>query len=470
MKSIRITLLKWLIAPLLAINLVGAGLTYGLAWIPAQTAFDQSLADALWALIPQITEFRGNLQLDLPSQAEEILRVDHFDSVFFVVRTADGKTIAGDKDFPALVPEAEPNEPVAYDGVMRGERIRITTIRTNIGKEQVFIGAGETLRKREHVRNQIVLALLLLEIFLTLVLIGIVWLAVTKGLLPLKKMQSDLSRRDYRDLSLIDNSAEPVELRPVSSAINGLLAKVQKSAEGQQNFLADVAHQLRTPLAGIKLQLEWLQPKLDAEPETAHSGRLMMSSTQRMIRQTNQLLALARAEPSRFEKRQLEKLELSKLVEASIQHFVDESDKKNIDLGFDLHPTFIMGDAFLLGDLIDNLIDNAIRYSPPQGSVTVRCQPSEDGGILSVEDAGPGIPLSERELIFDRFYRLNNSATGSGLGLAIVRDIAKDHGARIALHSGPLDKGTIFSIHFPPLLNGVVSLGTINSTGADTQP
>lgn len=457
MNSIRITLLKWLIAPLLAINLVGAGVTYGLAWIPAQTAFDQSLADALWALIPQIKEFRGNLHLDLPSQAEEILRIDHFDSVFFVVRTADGKTIAGDKDFPTLTPEAEVNDPVAYDGVMRGERIRITSIRTNIGKDQVYIGAGETLRKREHIRNQIVLALLLLEIFLTLVLIGIVWLAVTKGLLPLKKMQSDLSQRDHRDLALIDNSSEPVELQPVSSAINGLLAKVQKSAEGQQNFLADVAHQLRTPLAGIKLQLEWLQPKLEGEPETAHSGRLMMSSTLRMIRQTNQLLALARAEPSRFEKRQLEKLELNKLVEASIQHFVDESDKKHIDLGFDLHPTFIMGDAFLLGDLIDNLIDNAIRYSPPHGYVTVRCQPSEHGGILSVEDAGPGIALSERELIFDRFYRLNNSATGSGLGLAIVRDIVKDHGARIELSSGPQDKGTIFSVHFPPLVSVTVT-------------
>jgi len=453
MHSIRVTLLKWLITPLVLINLIGAALTYGLAWIPAQTAFDQSLADGVWALVPRIKELNGQLQVDLPSEAEQVLRVDHFDSMFFVVRTADGKPIAGDHDFPLLQPSTEIDEPFAYDGYMRGEPIRITAIRTLIGNKQVFIGAAETLRKREHIRNLILSSLIVLEILLTLILIGIMWIAVTKGLLPLKKMQSDLGQREHNDLSLLESRKQPLELQPVSAALNDLLDKVRESAAGQQNFLADVAHQLRTPLAGIKLQLEWLQPKLQEGSEMAHSTRLMMSSTQKMIRQTNQLLALARAEPSRFEKKQLTRLELGKLVESSIQHFVTESDKKGIDLGFDLRAALIMGDPYLLSDMIDNLIDNAIRYSHVGATVTVRCHTEPDGGgaVLTVEDSGPGIALSDQELVFSRFYRVSNKVHGSGLGLSIVRDIANDHGAAIKLTSGGGRQGTIFAVHFPPV-------------------
>lgn len=450
MNSIRFTLLKWLIAPLLVINLLGAGLTYGLAWIPAQTAFDQSLADAAWALIPQIKEFRGSLLVDLPEAAEQVLRVDHFDSVFLVVRTADGKTLVGDKDFPPLLPSEQVDTLEAYDGTMRGERIRITAIRTMIGNTEVLIGAAETLRKREHIRNLIIVALIALELLLTAVLVGIVWIAVTKGMLPLKKMQADLNQRAHNDLSLIDNGGEPVELKPVTSALNGLLDKVHKSTQSQKDFLAEVTHQLRTPLAGMKLQLEWLQPKLTGEPEMNRSAQLMISSTQRMIRQTNQLLALARAEPSRFEKGQLEPMALNKLIAASMQPFVDESGKKKIDLGFELQRTVVNGDAFLLADLIDNLIDNAIRYSPAGSSVTVRCVSNVDGGCFSVEDSGPGIPEQERELIFSRFYRRSRQSTGTGLGLAIVRDVANDHGATVMVRSGAEGKGSIFSVHFPP--------------------
>ena len=449
MPSIRLNLLKWLIAPLLIINLIGAGLTYWLAWAPAQIAFDQSLADAAWALVPRLREIRGNIAIDLPQQAEQVLRVDHFDAIYFVVRSAEGKTITGDKDFPSLLMQENLNDPAAYDGSMRGESIRIIALKTNIGKEPVFIGVAETLRKRTHIRSVIFVALLVLESLLTLVSIAIVWLAVTKGLFPLKKMQTDLNSRNHDDLSSVKEDNIPLELRPVINAINGLLNKAQIGASVQQSFLANVAHQLRTPLAGLKMQLEWLQQRYASEHETAHSAELMMSSTERMIRQTNQLLALARAEPSQFEKARLEMVELDKLVEESIQHFVEEADKKNIDLGFNLQPTKVMGDRFLLRDMIDNLIDNAVRYSPNKGTITVSCFQNTNRGILSVEDSGPGIAASERDLIFNRFYRLNDKIAGNGLGLAIVRDIVKDHGAEIVLNSGSQGKGTIFSVQFP---------------------
>lgn len=452
MTSIRMSLLKWLILPLLLVNFVGAGLSYWLAWIPAQIAFDQSLADAGWAMVPRLQEKDGQVEIHLSQQAEQVLRVDHFDAIYLAVRSGDGKLLAGDADFPVLPTLAALNEPTPYDGEMRGEPVRIVALQTTIGRQPVFIGVAETLRKRNHIRSVIFLGLSLLEAVLAIVLIAIIWFAVSKGLLPLKKMQMDLNLRTHDDLSALDEQNVPLELGPVVKAINGMLNKVQIGAKGQQNFLANVAHQLRTPLAGFRTQLEWLLQKHADEPETAHSVKLMASSTERMIRQTNQLLALARAEPTKFEKERLEVVELHKLVEESIQHFVEEADKKAIDLGFNLHTTRVMGDQFLLRDLIDNLIDNAIRYSPPEGTVTVHTIQGKDGGIFSVEDSGPGIDASEQELIFNRFYRIDDNIAGNGLGLAIVRDITKDHGARITVESGPAG-GTIFSVYFPfPIL------------------
>lgn len=452
MPSIRMSLLKWLIVPLLSVNIVGAGLTYWLAWIPAQIAFDQSLADAGWAMIPRLHESGAQVEIDLSQQAEQVLRVDHFDAIFLVVRNQQGKLLAGDADFPVLPEREELNDPTPYDGFVRGEPVRIVALKTMIGKQPVYIGVAETLRKRTHIRSVIFLALLLLEGVLAMVLIAVIWLAVSRGLLPLKRMKAELNARSRDDLSALDEKPVPFELSPVVKAINGLLSRVQLDAKAQQNFLANVAHQLRTPLAGFRTQLEWLLQKHADEPESAHSIVLMTSSTERMIRQTNQLLTLARAEPAKFEKERLRVVEMNKLVEGSIQHFVEEAHKKNIDLGFNLHPTRVMGDHFLLRDLIDNLVDNAIRYSPRDGTVTVSTLQGKDGGIFSVEDSGPGIPLSEQESIFNRSHRLDDSVAGNGLGLAIVRDIAKDHGARITVEPGAAG-GTIFSVHFPfPIL------------------
>ena len=446
--SIRFNLLKWLIAPLLIINLIGAGLTYWLAWAPAQLAFDQSLADAGWALIPRLREVDDEVLIDLPQQAEQILRLDHFDAIFFVVRRVDGRFIAGDKDFPVLALPTKTNDPVASDGAMRGEPVRLISLKTAIGTTTVSIGVGETLRKRTRISSRIFVAMLVLESLLTLVSIGIVWLGVSKGLFPLKKMQSDLNSRAHDALSPVNEAGIPLELRPVVDAINNLLNKVQAGAVAQQAFLANVAHQLRTPLAGLQMQIEWLQQRHGDQDETARSAQMMLSSTERMIRQTNQLLSLARAEPSGFEKARLAPVELNKLVEESVQYFVELADKKNIDLGFDLQDVVVIGDRFLLRDLIDNLLDNAIRYSPIGASVTVACRRDDTHAIFSVEDSGPGIADAARDLVFNRFYRLDHTITGSGLGLAIVRDIVRAHDAQIVLTSGRDGRGTLFVVRF----------------------
>lgn len=293
-------------------------------------------------------------------------------------------------------------------------------------------------------REAVLRTLVLLEIVLALACVALIWFSVSSGLRPLNRLRAELNQRDGDDLAAIAADDVPYELEPVVSAFNGLLAKVGEGAQARQDFLANVAHQLRTPLAGLKTQLEWLGAR-HAEPDSAHSVRLMLSATERMIRQTNQLLSLARAEPHHFEKARLEPLALDALVAEAVQGFVDQATLKSIDIGFDLQAATITGDRFLLRDLIDNLIDNAIRYTPPRGTVTVTVRP----GLLAVEDNGPGIPPAQREQVFNRYVRLDDKSHGSGLGLAIVRDIAVVHGARLAVSAPESGQGALFTVKFP---------------------
>ncbi|MFM8467570.1 MAG: sensor histidine kinase [Oxalobacteraceae bacterium] len=447
--SLRVKLLKWLVVPLVAVNLAGAAAVYWLAWIPAQTAFDQSLADAAWALVPHVQDTGDSVELRLSQQAEQVLRVDHFDQTYLVVRDIDGRTIAGDRDFPSLHVPARDNTWEAYLSEMRGEDVRVISLRTQVGGETVLIGVAETRVKRFQFKLRILLSLVLLELLLVILIPAVIWMALNRGLLPLREMQENLESRKSDDLSALQIANAPVELVPFIRAINDLLSRVQSSARAKQDFLANVAHQLRTPLAGFKAQLEWLQAQNTSHPDISDSVALMMASTERMVRQANQLLVLARSEPGGFERERLERLSLDQLVSESVQHFVEEAQKKSIDIGFHLQPTFVNGDRFLLRDMIDNLIDNAVRYSPQGGAVTVSCAQIEGQGVLKVKDDGPGIPESEKEKIFSRFYRLDKSQPGSGLGLAIVRDIAKDHEAAIETRSGSHGRGTVFIVRFP---------------------
>lgn len=371
MNSIRLRLLKWLIVPILLLNLAGAALIYLLAWTPAQLAFEHSQAE------------------------------------------------------PAAIADA----PSASAPASR-------------------------IAQRQHIQQATLRALLLLEALFGLASIGLIWFSVSNGLLPLQRLRSDLTRRDGDQLSPLAVADLPQELEPVASAFNGLLEKVAEGAQARQQFLANVAHQLRTPLAGLKTQLEWIAPRQTGAQE-AESVQLMLATTERMIRQTNQLLALARAEPEHFEPARLEPLALDQLIEAAVQLFVELAARKQIDLGFELQPVLVRGDRFLLRDLIDNLIDNAIRYTPEGGSVTVSCLPlvaqagAEGSAMLVVEDSGPGIPPQRREQVFRRFVRLDDHSSGSGLGLAIVRDIATVHGAECRIDTASSGQGARFSIIFP---------------------
>ena len=445
MNSIRLRLLKRLVGPILLVNLAGAGLTYMLAWMPAQIAFDQDLTDAAGALSLRLRDGEGNggAAIDLPAEAEQVLRANDVDAFYFSVR-AGTRLLAGDATFPP----ARSGEALVYDGSINNEPVRIAFRSARAGGETIQIGVAQTMRRRLQIRSAVVRSLVLLETVITLGLIWLTWFSVSSGLLPLARMRANLNRRDAGDLAPIDSGDVPYELAPVVGAFNELLGKVQAGASAQHDFLADVAHQLRTPLAGFKLQLEWLAARHATDPDTVHSVQLMLVSNERMIRQSNQLLALARAEPSHFEKTRLESIDLAHLVEQVVQYFFDEAGKKQIDIGFDLRPAPVAGDDFLLRDLIDNLIDNAVRYTPAHGTVTVRCYLDDGQGVLEIEDSGPGIAPHQRSMVFDRFVRLDDKSTGSGLGLAIVRDIALAHGASVTIGTGEGGAGMLLSVRF----------------------
>ena len=434
MNSIRLQLLKWLLGPILLINMVLAGLVAGLAWTPAQVAFDQGLFDSADELAARM---HAGAQPQLPVRLGG-------ERVWFVVRDEQGQVLAGAAGFPRLRPGK-----TAYEAQMDGQPVRVVArlVATPGGTRQ--LGVARTLRQRLELRAAIVRSLAVLVALVTITLVGVVWLSVSNGLRPLARIRAELAARGPGDLAPIPAEQIPYEIAPVVTGFNELLDKVEAVTRGQRDFMADMAHQLRTPLAGMQLQLEWLGKRHTSDLETQRSLAMLNLANDRMIRQVNQLLALARAREGQPAKA-LAPLDLAQLVQESVQYFVEKAAEKRIDIGFELAPAPLAGEAFQLRDLIDNLVDNAIRYTPDGGRVTVGCKVKGNETRFVVEDSGPGIPVARRTDVFKRFVRLDEKTTGSGLGLAIVRDIARAHGGRIEIGDG-VGGGTRISVRFRAL-------------------
>jgi len=435
--SIRLRLLAWLVGPILLFNFAVASLTYLLAWTPAQRAFDDSLRAHAVALAQDLRAGIDPARLVLAREPEDL------DSAWFSVRaTSGGRLLAGRANLPVAAGSQ------VRDAMLDGETVRVTSRVVAVDGEALALTVATTVRQRQQVRSTIVRALVLLEVAFTLSLGGLAWFSISNGLAPLARLRSALNRRERADLAPLDPAATPRELAAVVIAFNSLLARLAASARSQDAFLADVAHQLRNPLAGAKLQLEWLATRHQADPDSVRALALMKQANERMIRQTSQLLALARAEPSRSIRARFKPLDLAALVAESVQLFVTQAAGRGIDLGFELDPAPLRGERFMLRDLVDNLVDNALRYTPQGGTVTVRTSMGSDGAVLEVEDSGPGIPAAKRARVFQRHVRLDQQSSGSGLGLAIVRDIAKVHGATAAVADAHGSSGALFTVKF----------------------
>lgn len=448
--SLRRKLLAWLLVPLLLLWTIGSVVAYFRANDFANVAYDRALFESTHALAEQVRLVDGSTEVRLPRAALEMLLSDKSDKVYHKVTDAGGKTIAGEDTLPAPLQVGTPGVPLFHDGVIRGKAIRIASLYLvpQGDTRPVLVQVAETLNKRHILAGEIIAGMVIPQLALILLAALSVWLGVGRGLAPLRQLRDQIASRSHRDLRPVEELNAPREVRPIIHAINELMARLRVALDAQQRFIADAAHQLRTPLAGLKTQISLALSQDDPE-QIQLALRQLNASSERTIRLVNQMLALARMEPGAAKIEALQPLDLNRLARAATMEWVPLAFKKGIDLGYEGadETAAIRGDELSLKMLLDNLLDNAIRYTPPGGQVTVRVA-CAGGTVLSVEDSGPGIPVAERGRVFERFYRGQHSEDGSGLGLAIVHEIAQLHEALVALEEPAGGTGFVVKIVF----------------------
>lgn len=363
------------------------------------------------------------------------------------VSDADGRFLGGDAWISMVVPTTR--EPEFHSMEENGVTYRVVVQRVKTAAGELILQLADGSDARQQWVRSVVVKVLLPNLILVLAAALAVNWAVTRALRPLLALKEAVERRSPRDLSAIDPQSTPGEVRPLVASLNRLFALVNDQAEGQRRFVADAAHQLRTPLAGLQAQVEaWAQAALApaaGRQLTLSADRIMAlrSATRRTSQLANQLLALSRADASQMAGQPVHRVDLKDLCESVLALHLDAASAKGIDLGLEVRFAQVSGHEWLLRELLGNLVDNAVKYTAPGGTVTIRCGPLEAQGaageeqvFLEVEDDGPGIPAAERARVLERFYRVpGTGGEGNGLGLAIADEIARAHGAQLTLEA-----------------------------------
>ncbi|MGE5385391.1 MAG: sensor histidine kinase [Betaproteobacteria bacterium] len=445
--SLRQRLLAWIVLPLALVLGVSVFFDFQLARETANTAFDRSLADAALDIAAHIRANGNRVQIEISPEAEAMLRTDAIDTIYFAARDEAGNLLAGDGDLPRL--EIEPGPyPTFSDGAFRGRQVRFATLRIPVDRGDIFIAVAETTRNRNQTSRRMMTAMILPNLLLGIATLVVIYFGVRRGLLPLDKVEQEIAQRSPRDLHPLEVDAVPREIRPTLRRLNELFELLRAASAAQRRFLADAAHQLRTPLAGLQTQTDLLAAE---NSKLANPERLerINEGAGRINHLVSQLLAYARAEPAAIATQNFQPVALHQIVEASASIFLDQALVKKIDLGFDIAPATVDGIAWMLTEALSNLIDNAIHYTPEGGSITVRSGMHLGKAFMAVEDSGPGIAPDERPRVLERFYRIAGSeGNGCGLGLSIVQEIAAIHGAEIVMGDA-VGGGLLITLTFP---------------------
>ncbi len=447
--SLRRTLLAWLVPPLLLISVLGSFAAFQYSHSAAIQAFDQSLVNAAIGLGGRVRMHGGTATIDLPVAADQIVRTDQYDEIYYLIRDPYGEMLAGDAELPPP-PDSNPKEfAVIYDSFFRGKPVRVAAVRAACGELECAIMVGETMINRTQTRNRILASTFVPEVTLLIAVLLFVWIGVRRGIEPLARLSDDIRARSPTDLRPIDSISVPSEVHPIVTELNSLFARVNASTASQKRFTANAAHQLRTPLAILQthIELAMLQP---ASAELKGLLQHAHSATARATRLTHQLLTLARAEPSGQYFLGHAHVNLRVVAEGLADDLVHRAMKRNVDLGFELESATTSGDPFMLSEALSNVVLNAIEYVDEGGHVTVRSGVAAAGAFIEVDDNGPGIPFAERDRVLERFYRIPNTpGVGSGLGLAIVVEIVQLHGGTLALLDGESGRGCRVRMTFP---------------------
>ena len=461
-------ILDWMLTPLLLLWPISLALTWLVAQGIAGNPFDRALEYNVRALAHLVeTPQNDRAQFNLPQPAREILRADDSDQVYYQVLGGRGEFLSGERDLP-LPPEDEKpalGEVRLRDDELRGIEVRVAYVWVKLqiaGAQPALVQVAETREKRSVLAAEIIKGVMLPQFAILPLAVLLVWLALVRGIKPLNQLEERIRARKPDDLSPLDERAVPLEVAPLVSSVNDLLTRLKDSIATQKRFLADAAHQLKTPLAGLRMQADLAQREGANADELKQSLQQIGRASRRATHTVNQLLALARAENSGISL-VLQRCDLARLMMEVVQDSVPRAMDKRIDLGYDgaspgMPGVWVDGNPTLLKELARNLLDNAINYTPSSAErpavITARVLADPFGKVLllQIEDSGPGIPEAERELVFQPFYRvLGTDADGSGLGLPIVQEIARQHNAQIILepaHPGHTPPGTRITVRF----------------------
>lgn len=451
--TLRSRLLRLVLVPLSLVLLIDIVGSYFVVRHVANDVYDVELNEIARELLLHVTRTSDGMGFDLSPDAERTLLLDKEDQVYYAIRTLDGNLIAGDPTLPVQRVIKSGKETAYYDGVLGDQSVRVALFRgqplLHPTTAPVLIQVAETQIKRDRHERALLIQLILPQVLLILIAGILIWRGVAQGLAPLRNLQQEVGVRSHLDLSPIAADNVPGEVEPLVGAVNDLMKRVDAVLGFQGRFIADTAHQLRTPVAGLKAHIE-LALREDDPVQIKRAMGHLYTSAERLSRLVSQLLSLARNEPNNVAAN-FAPFDLNQLALRTAQDWVPLAYKKQIDLGFDAaaQPVLLNGEAARVTEMINNLVDNAIRYTPPGGRVTVHVRMDQNAHLI-VSDDGTRIPVEERKRIFERFHRLLGShEEGSGLGLAIVHEIATLHNATITLEDDVDGVGNTFTVSFP---------------------
>lgn len=457
-QSLRRQLIIWVLLPQLVLWFAGGIATYRLAVRYVNQAADATLSQATRALARRIKPIESGLLIDFPRAAQDILEADPNDRLFYMVSTPPGKFILGNNSIPMPPKDVRPrlNDPYFYDGELASPepsehagpgpavKVRISALYLPYGEPQgkqqwMLVQVARNMAPREGIFEMILIDTLLPLSALIPLMTLIVWIGTGAGLAPLLRLRKEVEGRSPIDLAPLHIESAPQEVRSLVRALNELLASVRQNVNAQKRFIADAAHQLRTPLAGLKSQTALA---IESTKDPALIARLKMvdQSADRGAHLINQLLMLARADPEGAMANEFAPLNVTTFAQEIVAEFVPRALRAGIDLGMDDDaqpdenaPLQIKADALLLREALTNVIDNAIKYTGNGGEITVHVQPDGDHVVIIISDNGPGIAEADRARVFERFVRATDQGEGCGLGLSIVRDIVAQHGGSVDL-------------------------------------
>ena len=446
--SLHRQLLAWLLLPQLVLWAAGALFTYKLAERYATEAVDSSLLQATRALSRQIKPMGSGLMIDLPRAAQDVLEADPEDKLLYTVSSPPGQFILGNRELPPPPREPLPEQPVVYDGTLPGLEgespleLRVAAITLQVGEAgrtptAMRVQVARSSANRNELARRLLVDTVLPLSALMLLLSALVWAGIRAGLAPILRLRRAVEGREPDDLRPIELHTAPAELRSLALAINHLLGAVQRNVEGQRRFLADAAHQLRTPLAGLKSQAE-LALADATDPAQRERLQRVVEGASRSAHLVVQLLSLARTGAEAVSAQSFERVDVARLARELTAEWVPRALAVGIDLGLDdasSAQAWVRGHPILLREALVNVLDNALLYAGRGAMVTLQVRQQGAWVQIDVSDTGPGLPPHLRAQVLGRFVRGTHEGSGCGLGLAIVQEIAERHGGSVGLHA-----------------------------------